>query len=1049
MKKGLKKFLRVFGLTAGGLTLVLVAAVLLVRFDKPLTKRLALDFLARKSGVTLTGGTLDYRFFPLRVVMTSARATYRTSVFSVEVGIRRLEARGSLGRLIRGEAPAFESADIEVSEFLVVQPKVSETPLDFQAIVLQARGILSYFRRVSLKCGDLSLSFPGVDLRFEDIGLALSSTRRAGTYGLVLDVGRAGGTMGAPRLSLGGRLRADGTLALGRTTGIDLRLSLEPTSLGISGRTRSLRSLRIEARGDWRTDRNSFSFARMALGVPGVVGFSGSGALDLGGAASSEMAFKLDVQSLADLGEIASVFVPGIPPGLLAGGNSKIEGRYALGPHETIGQGRADVAVELREVALKGTWKGVPASSGVSGRLKVTGSPFDPQVTGEVEAAFGSISLDRFSVRRPRLKLKAEGTRRLVNIRALEANLEGVSWTLPGRDPLTADAIKLAASGRADILRQSIEDLKMEIRLPGVSPLRLSGRVAMQTPIQGLWHVESRGLGVPALRRFLAPLEPKGFKDWTADGALDITLDAERKTRPRASLSFSGELVLSGGKFNDPAFLTAGDGLRSSFRFNGSRVEGQSAYGLSASLGIDQGESLWKDLYVSWKENPFNMDVAGSLEPRSGTLAGLKSKVVLSGVGDVEAEGEARLTAPLSFALKSGTRLDLRRVLALQSRAGASPKGMGIDGRLSGRLELAKSGTSTTIKGRLALEEGLLESATSGMRAEGITADLPVNLTVASAQGTAQASPEGSNPEEGDLKVGLVKSGSRAWGPFLLKFRSRRDAYVIDPVSLDIGGVRLVLGETELRFDAGRGDIRARTSLDIPDFDLAGVLGRSSRLPLTGRARARFPVVDLTPAGLTTQGQAEADVFGGRVVLRNVGLNDPLAAGREVSCDVDLEDIDLKKVTDIVPFGEVTGLLRGRIEGLTVSYGEVERFDLEVESVPKKGVAQTFSLKAVNNLTILSTGQTAAANSPFWMRFIRGFRYGRIGIVSTLRNDTFTLNGTIHENGLEYLVRKSGLLGIDIIDRMPEAKISFSDMKGRLARIGQPESVPMKGQEEK
>jgi len=73
------------------------------------------------------------------------------------------------------------------------------------------------------------------------------------------------------------------------------------------------------------------------------------------------------------------------------------------------------------------------------------------------------------------------------------------------------------------------------------------------------------------------------------------------------------------------------------------------------------------------------------------------------------------------------------------------------------------------------------------------------------------------------------------------------------------------------------------------------------------------------------------------------------------------------------------------------------------------------------------------------MSLIRGFRYQKLGIVSTLRNDTFTLNGTIHEGGLEYLVKKPALFGISVINREPDKVISFKEMTNRLKRVGQSE----------
>ena len=204
--------------------------------------------------------------------------------------------------------------------------------------------------------------------------------------------------------------------------------------------------------------------------------------------------------------------------------------------------------------------------------------------------------------------------------------------------------------------------------------------------------------------------------------------------------------------------------------------------------------------------------------------------------------------------------------------------------------------------------------------------------------------------------------------------------------------------------------------------------------------RADFPRLEIGSRDIAVSGRGEADVFGGKVVLRDLAVAEPFSPGRSISLNVDLLDLDMKKLTDEVPFGEVTGIVRGEIRGLVLSYGQPARFDFRIESVPRKGVSQTFSLKAVDNLTVLSSGQTASAGTgPFWMRFVRGFRYARLGIVSTLRNDTFTLNGTIHEGGVEYLVKKPALFGINVVNRMPDKKISFKEMTGRLKRVGQSE----------
>jgi len=70
-------------------------------------------------------------------------------------------------------------------------------------------------------------------------------------------------------------------------------------------------------------------------------------------------------------------------------------------------------------------------------------------------------------------------------------------------------------------------------------------------------------------------------------------------------------------------------------------------------------------------------------------------------------------------------------------------------------------------------------------------------------------------------------------------------------------------------------------------------------------------------------------------------------------------------------------------------------------------------------------------------RFISEFRYSKIGIFCSLKNDVFTLRGTVKEDGTEYLVKNAWIFGISVINRKPQNQISFKDMVSRLKRIHQ------------
>jgi hypothetical protein len=141
-------------------------------------------------------------------------------------------------------------------------------------------------------------------------------------------------------------------------------------------------------------------------------------------------------------------------------------------------------------------------------------------------------------------------------------------------------------------------------------------------------------------------------------------------------------------------------------------------------------------------------------------------------------------------------------------------------------------------------------------------------------------------------------------------------------------------------------------------------------------------------------------------------------------------------MTTDTTFGKIAGTLKGHIRDFEIASGQLQRFDLLLETVKIKGVPQTISIKAVDNIAQIGGGQ-----SPFvglagaFASVFEKFPYEKIGIRATLENDMFTINGTIREGGMEYLVKRGSFSGVNIVNQNPDNRISFKDMVNRIKRI--------------
>ncbi len=106
VKKALKKTLKVTGIVLGLVALLVVAASLLFIFDKPLVRNLLQSQLAKRAGMTVRIGKLDYSLFPFRITVDALELGQENAFQKMDVSLKRLQAKGDFWKLVRGRKPA-------------------------------------------------------------------------------------------------------------------------------------------------------------------------------------------------------------------------------------------------------------------------------------------------------------------------------------------------------------------------------------------------------------------------------------------------------------------------------------------------------------------------------------------------------------------------------------------------------------------------------------------------------------------------------------------------------------------------------------------------------------------------------------------------------------------------------------------------------------------------------------------------------------------------------------------------------------------------------
>ena len=180
----------------------------------------------------------------------------------------------------------------------------------------------------------------------------------------------------------------------------------------------------------------------------------------------------------------------------------------------------------------------------------------------------------------------------------------------------------------------------------------------------------------------------------------------------------------------------------------------------------------------------------------------------------------------------------------------------------------------------------------------------------------------------------------------------------------------------------------------------------------------------------------KVSAFGGDIVLSDFGASGLFSSTPLLKVSAQINDLHLDLLTRDTSFGRIEGILNGRILDLEIAHRQPQKFDLLLETVKKKGVSQRISIMAVDNIARIGGGQ-----SPFMgfagviTSFFKEFPYKKIGVHATLDNDIFRIRGTIKEDGKEFLVKRGGFSGVNIINQNPDNHIRFQDMVKRIKRI--------------
>jgi hypothetical protein len=596
-------------------------------------------------------------------------------------------------------------------------------------------------------------------------------------------------------------------------------------------------------------------------------------------------------------------------------------------------------------------------------------------------------------------------------------------WTIQGRGRIDVDlsgpfkALEAKGIARSDAARLEIRDISL-------------ANLNFSVPFE--WSNAATRIREAKL---VATKFSYGAKDRWQGAVERVQISASTDFPATDSVKIGGTLETAGGKFSSPDNSKIGENLmvRGPFELTWARAKDLTT--INGRLSADSGEILWGKFFTDLKTPKPALEIDADYFRVEDRLDCRRCSLKLLNVGDIDTAGsvdritqspDLRLEARSANFLPGGffetfLRENLNRQYPLLNK-------LAVGGELAFQTQLRGSLQDLTAGGDLLLKAGEVRSRSNDWEIGPIALNLPFLII----WGKDKKSSD-EQPRTGTFTVEKMRFGQTTVGRMsatLSLFNNELRFH--QALHGTIFGGEIIVGNL-LWPSVINNPKQISFSLDAKRLQLQALTQALGWPSFSGTLTGTIPEIQSSDTTLRTKGEIQAEIFGGRLRMSKLEIENPFSSLAAIRLDANLTNIELEQLSKTFAFGRISGILEGTVGDLIITDGQPAQFGADLHSVDRGG-EQRISVEALNKITVLSSGQSAGALYGGLAGFFDSFRYSKLGFKAILRNDRLTLRGVETRGNEEYLVVGSFLPPtVNIVSHTQT--IAFSELVRRLERI--------------
>ncbi|HNP62762.1 MAG TPA: hypothetical protein PKH39_02445 [Woeseiaceae bacterium] len=499
------------------------------------------------------------------------------------------------------------------------------------------------------------------------------------------------------------------------------------------------------------------------------------------------------------------------------------------------------------------------------------------------------------------------------------------------------------------------------------------------------------------------------FREYMVDGL--VNLDGRVSITPGAPLQLALAADLSAAVLANDRGTIAADGVAAHIEMDMALDNGNVTFDLDARS--DKGEAYIEPVYANFSEH------AVSLKAENVTTSDFArydiQQFALQQDSLLEVEGSAAVSFPADPDAPVGLDADIRLRNSSVSNLYTNVVKIPLAGTILGNLE-----TDGRLSGSVTIDNNAMQSATLQL-IDIILDDTRGRFAIYGLAGTVdwRADPgQVPGPSRLSWESGTAYNIPIGGGESHLQLGDN-DIELLEALRLTTMGGALRLNQLELH-NFGSDEATGVLDAELEPIQLGQLTGAFGWPAFSGTLSGELPLLTLAENTITVGGSLSARAFDGTIQLSDLRIEQPFGRVPRLQGELQLRNLDLRRLTETFSFGLIQGRLSGDVSGLEMINWQPVAMDMHFYTPENDRSQRRISQRAVENLASVGGGGAAAVLSTGFLQFFEVFAYDQIGLRCVLRDAVCAMSGAgPAKEGPQgrgyYIVKGKGVPRIDVV----------------------------------